>query len=223
MLCPHHRAQREGRAPLDRQDRVHDHVVFHMSSGASVVFNDPRRFGYMKIIARHALEAEPLLKGLGLRVLGVVISYEVFFPDRAREAVRAGGRVVLVPTNAASYRDEQIPAQEVAVARLRALETGRAYVLDPRGVVRLLLYRDADVVCRVAAEDGHGALGDVFAGVALDGRRQDDARLVRRLGPGGGVGAPNRPSPGGRGGRLGSPERPSAGGPGPQRPRRRTR
>jgi formamidopyrimidine-DNA glycosylase len=51
-------------------DRVHDHVVFHMSSGASVVFNDPRRFGYMKIIARHALEQEPLLKGLGPEPLG---------------------------------------------------------------------------------------------------------------------------------------------------------
>ena len=52
------------------EDRAHDHVVFHMSSGASVVFNDPRRFGYMKIIARHALEAEPLLKGLGPEPLG---------------------------------------------------------------------------------------------------------------------------------------------------------
>lgn len=51
-------------------DRAHDHVVFHMSSGASVVFNDPRRFGYMKIIARHGLEAEPLLKGLGPEPLG---------------------------------------------------------------------------------------------------------------------------------------------------------
>ena len=51
-------------------DRAHDHVVFHMSSGASVVFNDPRRFGYMKIIARNALEAEPLLKGLGPEPLG---------------------------------------------------------------------------------------------------------------------------------------------------------
>src|ERR1700683_2093784 len=46
------------------KDGAHDHVVFHMSSGASVVFNDPRRFGYMKIIARKALEDEPLLRGL---------------------------------------------------------------------------------------------------------------------------------------------------------------
>jgi formamidopyrimidine-DNA glycosylase len=41
-----------------------------MSSGADIVFNDPRRFGYMKIIARKALDAEPLLKGLGPEPLG---------------------------------------------------------------------------------------------------------------------------------------------------------
>ena len=52
------------------EDRAHDHVVFHMSSGASVVFNDPRRFGYMKIIARNELEDEPLLQGLGPEPLG---------------------------------------------------------------------------------------------------------------------------------------------------------
>jgi formamidopyrimidine-DNA glycosylase len=52
------------------EDRAHDHVVFHMSSGAAVVFNDPRRFGYMKIIARKALDDEPLLQGLGPEPLG---------------------------------------------------------------------------------------------------------------------------------------------------------
>jgi formamidopyrimidine-DNA glycosylase len=52
------------------QDRSHDHVVFHMSSGAAVIFNDPRRFGYMKVIARHAIEDEPLLRGLGPEPLG---------------------------------------------------------------------------------------------------------------------------------------------------------
>ncbi len=52
------------------EDRVHDHVVFHMSSGAMVVFNDPRRFGYMKIFARDRIEDEPLLQGLGPEPLG---------------------------------------------------------------------------------------------------------------------------------------------------------
>jgi formamidopyrimidine-DNA glycosylase len=55
----------------ERAKRIaHDHVVFHMSSGASVTFNDPRRFGSMKLVARDKLDAEPLLKGLGPEPLG---------------------------------------------------------------------------------------------------------------------------------------------------------
>jgi formamidopyrimidine-DNA glycosylase len=52
------------------EDRAHDHVVFHMSSGVTVVFNDPRRFGYMKIFARDRIDDEPLLQGLGPEPLG---------------------------------------------------------------------------------------------------------------------------------------------------------
>ncbi len=28
----------------------HDHVIFHMSSGARITFNDPRRFGFMELV-----------------------------------------------------------------------------------------------------------------------------------------------------------------------------
>ncbi len=52
------------------QYAAHDHVVFHMSSGARISFNDPRRFGSMKIIARDQLEQEPLLRALGPEPLG---------------------------------------------------------------------------------------------------------------------------------------------------------
>src|SRR6516162_11713647 len=34
---------------------AHDHVVFHMSSGATVTFNDPRRFGLMLLVPREEL------------------------------------------------------------------------------------------------------------------------------------------------------------------------
>jgi apolipoprotein N-acyltransferase len=77
--------------------------------------------------------------------LGVVISYEVFFADRARAAAAAGGRLLLVPTNASSYTTAQVPSQELATARLRAVETGRwvvqaaptgySAVVDQRGRV----------------------------------------------------------------------------------------
>ncbi len=60
-----------GRYHHERKKHVgHDHVVFHMSSGATVTFNDPCRFGSMKIVARDRLEAEPLLSGLGPEPLG---------------------------------------------------------------------------------------------------------------------------------------------------------
>src|SRR3954471_627044 len=49
---------------------AHDHVVFHMSNGAIVTFNDPRRFGYMKLIRREALDQDPMMAGLGPEPLG---------------------------------------------------------------------------------------------------------------------------------------------------------
>jgi formamidopyrimidine-DNA glycosylase len=49
---------------------AHDHIVFHMSSGALVTFNDPRRFGSMKLVRRDKLDQEPLLRALGPEPLG---------------------------------------------------------------------------------------------------------------------------------------------------------
>jgi formamidopyrimidine-DNA glycosylase len=49
---------------------AHDHIVFHMSNGGMATFNDPRRFGCMKLVPRDALEQEPLLRALGPEPLG---------------------------------------------------------------------------------------------------------------------------------------------------------
>ena len=49
---------------------AHDHVKFHMSSGALIAFNDPRRFGMMKLVRRADLNKEPLLHALGPEPLG---------------------------------------------------------------------------------------------------------------------------------------------------------
>ncbi len=49
---------------------AHDHIVFHMSNGATVTFNDPRRFGSMKLVPRAKLDKEPLLNALGPEPLG---------------------------------------------------------------------------------------------------------------------------------------------------------
>jgi len=49
---------------------AHDHVVFHMSNGQTITFNDPRRFGSMKLVARAKIDEEPLLHALGPEPLG---------------------------------------------------------------------------------------------------------------------------------------------------------
>lgn len=43
----------------------HDHVVFHLSSGARVIFNDPRRFGFMDILSPAQFATDPALGRLG--------------------------------------------------------------------------------------------------------------------------------------------------------------
>jgi len=43
----------------------HDHVVMHMSSGAVVIFNDPRRFGLMLLLTPAQLARHPVLSRLG--------------------------------------------------------------------------------------------------------------------------------------------------------------
>jgi formamidopyrimidine-DNA glycosylase len=43
----------------------HDHVVFRMSSGATIVFNDPRRFGFMDLIGAGLWSARTGVGALG--------------------------------------------------------------------------------------------------------------------------------------------------------------
>lgn len=57
--------------------------------------------------------------------MGVAISWEIFFADRARDAIGHGGEVLMNPTNGSSYTGTWLQTQQIAASRLRALETGR--------------------------------------------------------------------------------------------------
>jgi formamidopyrimidine-DNA glycosylase len=50
-------------------DNRHDHVVFAMSSGLTVTFNDPRRFGIMDLVAAERLTEHRSIGRLGLEPL----------------------------------------------------------------------------------------------------------------------------------------------------------
>ena len=51
-------------------DPAHDHVVFRMSNGTVVTYNDPRRFGFMDLVAADDLKTCRHFAGMGVEPLG---------------------------------------------------------------------------------------------------------------------------------------------------------
>jgi formamidopyrimidine-DNA glycosylase len=89
-------APREAAKPGDRPgkfvheaaaDRKHDHIVFHMEHGATITYNDPRRFGFMLLVPERDLGQHPLMHGLGIEPLGPELTPEYL-------ARRAKGKAV---------------------------------------------------------------------------------------------------------------------------------
>lgn len=67
-------------------------------------------------------------------VVGVAISWEVFFSGRANEGIENGGSMLMNPTNGSSYTGTILQSQQIASSRLRAIETGRWVVqVSPTG------------------------------------------------------------------------------------------
>ena len=64
---------------------AHDHMVFHLSSGDVVRYNDPRRFGFMELVAGDALESHKFFSNMGPEPLGNEFNEAVL-------ALRAVGR-----------------------------------------------------------------------------------------------------------------------------------
>ncbi len=89
------------------------------------------RFADLSVLPRDAVAGRgPGILRTPAGDFGVAISYEVFFGERGRAAANAGGQLLLVPTNAASFTTSQVPTQEIASAQLRAWETGRWVLLS---------------------------------------------------------------------------------------------
>ena len=127
---------------VDRYDKVR-RVPFGEYVPLRPLFD---RFAGDILPSRDARAGEgPAVLETGLGRLGVLISWEVFFEDRARDAVGNGGTVLLNPTNGASYWLTIVQSQQVASSQLRAIETGRwvlqaaptgfSAVVDPGGEV----------------------------------------------------------------------------------------
>jgi apolipoprotein N-acyltransferase len=128
-----------------RYDKVH-RVPFGEYIPGREVF---QHLANLDLVPRDAIAGRgPGLLDTPAGPLGTVISYEVFFEDRTRAAMAAGGELLVVPTNASSYRTSQVPSQEVAAAQLRAWETGRDTVQAAPTGYTALIDHDGRVLAR---------------------------------------------------------------------------
>lgn len=67
---------RSGKLVAPKSVSAHDHIVFHMSDGATVTYNDPRRFGFMLLVEPEERDSHPLLRDLGIEPLGEELNAE---------------------------------------------------------------------------------------------------------------------------------------------------
>jgi formamidopyrimidine-DNA glycosylase len=107
------------RVESERGHGRHDHVVFRMSSGATIVFNDPRRFGFMDIVSPEALTDR---RGVG--ALGPEPLSEEF--DAARLATACRGKKTSLK---AALSDQRIVA---GLGNIYACEALHRAQLSPR-------------------------------------------------------------------------------------------
>lgn len=80
--------------------------------------------------------------------LAVGTCFEVAFDSLPREAVRAGGQLLVLPSNNASYGRSAQSDQQLAMARLRAVEHARSTVVATTSGISALIEPDGDVVAR---------------------------------------------------------------------------
>jgi apolipoprotein N-acyltransferase len=82
-----------------------------------------------------------------------VISWEVFFGNRAADGTDHGGTFILNPTNGSTYSGTILQSQQVASSRLRAVENGRWVVqVSPTGF-SAFISPDGDVFDRTAVSE----------------------------------------------------------------------
>ncbi len=119
-------------------------------------------FADLSLISREAIAGEgPGVLSTSLGEIAVLTSYEVYFSDLVRDGVRAQGRIVVNPTLASSYSTSVVPAQSLASARLRAVESGRWVVQSSTTGYSAIVSPDGAVVARSDLRSSVVLVGDV--------------------------------------------------------------
>ncbi len=115
--------------------KTHDHVVLSLSNGARIVYNDPRRFGFMLLVPEAEIAAHPLFANLGLEPLDEAL-------DGAALAARLAGR--RTPLKAALL-DQTLIA---GLGNIYVCEALHRAGLSPRRAAGTLVKRDGSPTAR---------------------------------------------------------------------------
>src|SRR4051812_13446889 len=156
-----------GAVVANAQDPVHhvdnNGIVWDPATGPGAVYTKqhPVPFGeYVpfrsvlgRFIGRLSLVPADFVHGkhtgllqLGPARIGDVICFEIAYDGLVRKTVNAGGRVIVVQTNNATYARTPESAQQLAISRLRAVEHGRAVLIAATSGISAVIAPDGDVV-----------------------------------------------------------------------------
>lgn len=179
-------ADRPGQLHYDRNDDdIHDHVVFELSNGARVVFNDPRRFGSMALIT--AGDAG-VLSRLGPEPLSSDFTADVL--ARALRGRTAHIKVALLDQRIAAGLGNIYASEALHAARLRPTRAARSLVKPdgtPRPGLVALVVAIRQVLRKAVQRQAAGA-ADGFRVYDREGqrcRRRGCAGIIRRIVQGG--------------------------------------
>ena len=114
---------------------LHDHVALTLSNGVRIVYNDPRRFGFMLLVSAEALASHPLFSGIGIEPLGEDL-------DGERLARLFAGRTT--PLKAALL-DQKLIA---GLGNIYVCEALHRAGLSPRRAAGTLVRRDGEPTAR---------------------------------------------------------------------------
>jgi formamidopyrimidine-DNA glycosylase len=127
--------------PAGRLERGrHDHVVFHLSSGTTLTFNDPRRFGLMTLLTPAELASHPVLARLGPEPLSPAFDAAAF--ARGCRARKVALKVALLDQRVVAglgniYASEAL--HRAGLSPFRRASTLATAKGDPRDGARLLV------------------------------------------------------------------------------------
>jgi formamidopyrimidine-DNA glycosylase len=161
-------------------DEKHDHVVFTMSSGAVVTFNDARRFGLMDLVARGGLDGHPVVGRLGPEPLSIDFNGAALARACHRKSVPL--KVALLDQRVVAGVGNIYASEALWIARLSPTRKA-ATIATPTGLPRAAAARLAAAVTEVlhAAIAGTGPRFRVYERDGGPCLREDCGGTIRRI------------------------------------------